>query len=85
MKVAALAGVFRTWGIRTYLSANCAAPIHPSATPDRMKRWGGIGNLETADPLDPAVREWWKKKFARVWRDECLRYFSKFAKPGDGG
>ena len=66
-KVAALADVFRTWGIRTYLSANFAAPMHPSATPEKMKNWGGIGNLDTADPLDPAVREWWKRKTAEIY------------------
>ncbi len=67
-KVAVLAREFRAWGIRTYLSANFAAPMHPSDTPDRMKHWGGIGNLDTADPLDPAVQEWWKKKATEIYR-----------------
>ena len=42
-KVAALAGVFRPYGIRVYLTARFSAPIE-------------IGGLKTADPLDPAVR-----------------------------
>jgi alpha-glucuronidase len=43
-KVAALAGVFRPWGIRVYLSARFSAPIE-------------LGGLKTADPLDPSVRK----------------------------
>jgi alpha-glucuronidase len=45
-KVAALANVFRTYGIRVYLSAQFAAPIK-------------IGGLPTADPLDRRVKDWW--------------------------
>src|SRR5690606_34904464 len=41
-KVAALANVFRPYGIRVYLTARFSAPIE-------------IGGLQTADPLDPAV------------------------------
>ena len=57
-RVAAIADALRPYGIRVYLSANFGAPLPPSATPDVSKEWGGIGNLETADPLDPRVREW---------------------------
>src|SRR6266540_5408087 len=46
-KVAALAGVFRPYGLRVYLAARFSAPIE-------------LGGLKTADPLDPAVRDWWK-------------------------
>jgi alpha-glucuronidase len=45
-KVAALANVFRTYGIRVYLSAQFAAPIK-------------IGGLSTADPKDEQVERWW--------------------------
>jgi alpha-glucuronidase len=48
-KAAALANVFRPWGIRVYLSARFSAPVE-------------IGGLDTADPLDPAVRRWWRDK-----------------------
>jgi alpha-glucuronidase len=48
-KVAAVADVLRPWGIRVYLSARFSAPKE-------------IGGLETADPLDPAVRRWWRDK-----------------------
>jgi alpha-glucuronidase len=54
-KVSALAHVFRPWGIRVYLSARFSAPID-------------IGRLETADPLDPAVRKWWKSKADEIYR-----------------
>lgn len=54
-KAAALAGVFRPYGIKVYLSARFSAPIE-------------IGGLETADPLDPAVRAWWKAKADEVYR-----------------
>ncbi len=53
-KVAALAGVFRPYGIRVYLTARFSAPID-------------IGGLETADPLDPAVRAWWKGKADAIY------------------
>lgn len=53
-KVAALAGVFRPYGIRVYLTARFSAPIE-------------IGDLKTADPLDPAVRAWWKSTVDSVY------------------
>ncbi|MDF7776810.1 alpha-glucuronidase family glycosyl hydrolase [Sphingomonas sp. AOB5] len=54
-KVKALAGVFRPWGIRVYLTARFSAPIE-------------IGGLKTADPLDPAVQAWWKAKADEIYR-----------------
>jgi len=54
-KVAAIANVLRPYGIRVFLTARFSAPIE-------------IGGLKTADPLDPAVREWWKQKAAEVYR-----------------
>jgi len=53
-KVAALAGVFRPWGIRVYLSARFSAPVE-------------IGGLTTADPLDTAVQGWWKRKADEIY------------------
>ena len=47
VKVAALADVFRPYGIRVYLTARFTAPRE-------------IGGLKTADPLDPDVIAWWK-------------------------
>ena len=59
-KAAALAGVFRPYGIKVYLTARFTAPIE-------------IGGLKTADPLDPAVRRWWRRKV-----DEIYRYIPDF-------
>ena len=53
--VAALASVFRPFGIRLLLSINFGAP------------WSQ-GRLPTADPLDPAVAAWWKEKAAVIYR-----------------
>jgi alpha-glucuronidase len=53
-KAAALADVFRPFGIRVYLSVNWSSPIE-------------IGGLKTADPLDSAVRRWWKDKVAEIY------------------
>lgn len=53
-KAAALANVFRPYGIRVYLSVRFSSPVD-------------IGGLETADPLDPAVREWWAAKAAEIY------------------
>lgn len=66
-KVAALADVFRKYNIRVYLTANFAAPLKPSATPDVMKRWGGVGDLDTADPRDSCVQAWWKEKVDEIY------------------
>ncbi len=54
-KVAALANVFRPYGVRIYLSARFSAPKE-------------IGGLKTADPLDPAVRAWWESKIDEIYR-----------------
>lgn len=53
-KVKALADTFRPWGIRVYVSARFSAPRD-------------IGGLATADPLDPAVRAWWKAKSDEIY------------------
>ena len=53
-KVAAIARVWRPYGVRMYLSANFAAPVR-------------LGGLATADPLDAGVAAWWKKKTDEVY------------------
>ena len=54
-KVVALAGVFRPYGIRVYLTARFSAPRE-------------LGGLATADPLDPAVIAWWRAKADEIYR-----------------
>ncbi|WP_424022235.1 alpha-glucuronidase family glycosyl hydrolase [Polymorphobacter fuscus] len=53
-KAAALADVFRRYGIKVYLSVRFSAPVE-------------IGGLKTADPLDPAVAAWWRAKTDEVY------------------
>ena len=53
-KTKALADTFRPYGIRLYLAANFAAP--------RM-----LGELQTTDPLDPAVARWWRAKADEIY------------------
>ncbi len=66
-KVAALAEVFRPYGIKVYLSVNFASPITPKFR-SGASRNGGIGDLNTADPLNPEVRKWWKDKTEEIYR-----------------
>ncbi|WP_242186028.1 alpha-glucuronidase family glycosyl hydrolase [Sphingomonas sp. CARO-RG-8B-R24-01] len=54
-KAAALADVFRPYGIKVYLSGRFSAPIE-------------LGGLKTADPLDPAVKAWWAAKADEIYR-----------------
>jgi alpha-glucuronidase len=54
-KAAALAEVFRPYGIRVYLSARFSAPVE-------------IGGLKTADPLDADVRAWWRAKADEIYQ-----------------
>ncbi|WP_276484916.1 alpha-glucuronidase family glycosyl hydrolase [Paraflavitalea pollutisoli] len=54
-KVAALAHIFRRYGIKVYLTARFSAPVE-------------AGGLKTADPLDPTVQAWWKEKATEIYR-----------------
>ncbi len=53
-KVAALADVFRPYGVKVYLTARFSAPRD-------------IGGLTTADPLDSSVQHWWKEKAKEIY------------------
>jgi alpha-glucuronidase len=54
VKVKAIADIFRPYGIRVYLTARFSAPVE-------------LGKLKTADPLDPEVIDWWKKKAEEIY------------------
>lgn len=54
-KAAALANLFRPYGIRVLLAPHFSAP----------KKLGG---LATSDPRDPAVAQWWQEKVAEIYR-----------------
>lgn len=53
-EVAAIAGELRAYGVRTHLSVSFAAPML-------------LGGLDTADPLDKGVREWWRRAVDHVY------------------
>ncbi|HAQ75545.1 MAG TPA: alpha-glucuronidase, partial [Hyphomonas sp.] len=53
-KVAALADVFRPYGIRVYLTARFSAPME-------------LGGLDTADPRDAEVQAWWQAKVDEIY------------------
>jgi alpha-glucuronidase len=54
-KTKAIADQLRPYGIRVYLSINFASPIK-------------VGGLKTADPLDAAVKGWWKDKVNEIYK-----------------
>lgn len=54
IKAAALANVFRPYGIKIYLSARFSAPVE-------------LGGLATADPLDARVQQWWREKVNEIY------------------
>jgi alpha-glucuronidase len=53
-RVKTIAGVFRPYGIKTYLSVNFASP-------------SVIGGLKTSDPLNPEVKNWWEAKAKEIY------------------
>ena len=53
-EAAALAAIFRPFGVRLMFSVDYSQPM--------------LHGIPTADPLDPAVRKWWKDTAARVWK-----------------
>ena len=54
-RVAAIADILREYGLRTYLSIKWTSPIT-------------LGGLNSGDPLNPAVRNWWKDKAAELYK-----------------
>jgi len=54
VKVAALADVFRPYGIKMFLSANFDSPKL-------------LAGFKTSDPHDPQVKEWWKNKVKEIY------------------
>jgi alpha-glucuronidase len=54
-KIAALADVFRPYGIRLYLTVRFSSPVE-------------LKELTTADPLDPTVQKWWRDKGDEIYK-----------------
>ena len=54
-QLARIAEVFRPWGVRLSVSVDFTSPK-------------SIGGLDTFDPLDPGVAQWWKNKAGEIYR-----------------
>lgn len=52
--VTRLAGIFRPYGIKVFLSVNFASPMR-------------LGGLDTADPLAPEVAAWWRERAEKIY------------------
>ncbi|HEY1679318.1 MAG TPA: alpha-glucuronidase family glycosyl hydrolase [Candidatus Sulfotelmatobacter sp.] len=55
-QVRRIADVFRPWGVQVALSVDLSTPKV-------------VGGLDTFDPLDPKVKEWWRKKVDEIYRE----------------
>ena len=53
-RAAEIADILRPYGIHVYLSVNFSSP-------------SALGGLETSDPLNPEVRDWWALKAAEIY------------------
>ena len=53
-KVKEVADILRPWGIKVYISVNFGSPT-------------ALGEVNTADPLNPQVRRWWQKKAKEIY------------------
>jgi alpha-glucuronidase len=54
-QLARVADVFRPWGVQLSISVDLSSPKV-------------IGGLDTFDPADPRVGEWWRRKFDDIYR-----------------
>jgi alpha-glucuronidase len=54
-QISRIADVFRPWGVQLSLSVDLSSPKV-------------IGGLNTFDPLDPQVVEWWRKRVDEIYR-----------------
>lgn len=54
-QLARLAEAFRPWGVRLSIAVDFSSPKL-------------VGHLDTFDPLDPRVAEWWKQKADEIYR-----------------
>lgn len=54
-KVKVIADMFRDYNIKVFLSVNFASPM-------------ALGKLQTADPLNAEVKQWWKNKAREIYK-----------------
>ncbi|MBN1996847.1 alpha-glucuronidase [candidate division KSB1 bacterium] len=66
-KVAAIADIFRPYGIRVFLAINFSSPMSGRFDLEN-NRSAGVGKLDTADPLNPNVLKWWQNKAQEIYQ-----------------
>jgi alpha-glucuronidase len=73
-RLATVAEIFRGWGIRLGLSISYAAPVL-------------LGELDSADPRDPAVQAWWRARADTLYEavPDCLGWLVKADSEGQPG
>ena len=54
-QLARIADAFRPWGVRLAVAVDLSSPR-------------SLGNLDTFDPLDPRVIEWWRTRVNQIYR-----------------
>ncbi|HWZ98648.1 MAG TPA: alpha-glucuronidase family glycosyl hydrolase [Candidatus Dormibacteraeota bacterium] len=54
-QLATIAGAFNLWGVQLSISVDLSSPKT-------------VGGLDTFDPLDPKVAEWWQKKADQIYK-----------------
>jgi len=54
-QIGRIADAFRPWGVQLALSVDLSSPK-------------AVGGLDTFDPLDPRVAEWWRKKVDEIYQ-----------------
>lgn len=70
-RVRELSELFAQYGISLFLSVNYAMPLECPANSDMLKA-AEQDILDTADPLDVRVREWWRVKCNEVYENVPL-------------
>ena len=67
-KIKGFADIMRPYGVKIYLAVNFASPVlksHLRYDKDAKKTRKDL--LDTADPLDPRVQEWWANKCNEIY------------------
>lgn len=73
-----IAAAFRPWGVQLSIAVDLSSPLHVGTSAsavlrgvdgtDQQKRRETARALNTFDPLDPRVADWWHKKADQIYR-----------------
>lgn len=67
-KIKGFADIMRPYGVKIYLAVNFASPVLKSHLRyDKDAKTNRKDLLDTADPLDPRVQEWWANKCNEIY------------------